>query len=47
MDFINWTLDVLQAFFNFTFSFQVLPSISFGMMVVSLLVVGFILRAFL
>lgn len=47
MEFINWTLDVLQAFFNFAFSFQVLPSISLGMIAVSLMIVGFILRAFL
>lgn len=47
MDFINWSLDVLGAFFNFAFSLEVLPSISLGMMIVSILVVGFILRAFL
>jgi hypothetical protein len=47
MEFVNWTLDVLQAFFNFTFSLEVLPSISFGMMLVSIVVVGFILKAFL
>jgi len=47
MEFVNWTLDVLQAFFNFIFSLEVLPSISFGMMLVSIVVVGFILKAFL
>ena len=47
MEFVNWTLDVLQAFFNFTFSLEVLPFISFGMMLVSIVVVGFILKAFL
>lgn len=46
-DFINWCFDCLTAFFNFSFAMEILPSISFGMIIVSVMVVGFVLKAFL